>query len=128
MRLLLDTHTFIWWSECPERLPDNVAEAIGNGDVDVFLSTASVWEMQIKIGLGKLRLSKPLKTVVEEQCAANRIEVLPVLLHHLWALDQLERIHGDHFDRLLVAQAIVEDLVFVTRDRLLERYPVNVLW
>jgi PIN domain nuclease of toxin-antitoxin system len=128
MRLLLDTHSFIWWAECQKRLPDSVVEAIKNSDVDVFLSAASVWEMQIKIGLGKLRLSRPLKTVVEEQCTANRIEVLPVHLPHLWAWDQLERIHGDPFDRLLVAQAIVEDLVFVTRDRLLERYPVNVLW
>ena len=128
MRLLLDTHAFIWWDQEPEKLPELVLAALVDASNDVFLSTATAWEMQIKIMTGKLRLGRSLSEVVGEQCSANRLEVLLVALKHVWRLAALERIHGDPFDRLLIAQAVSEDLHLVSRDSLFRQYPVKVLW
>lgn len=127
MRLLLDTHVFIWMDRQPDRLPTRVYEACQNAENSLFLSMASVWEMQIKLGLGKLQLSRPLRQVVEEQ-GLNGVEILPIKLTHLWKLAELPSLHGDPFDRMLVAQSIDEDLHLISADGVMRNYPLRLFW
>src|SRR5260370_39432980 len=94
---------------------------------ELLLSVASVWEMQIKIQLGKLKLSLPLKDLVKNQQETNGITVTPVALAHVLALDALPFHHKDSFDRLLIAQSMEEDLTLVTADSQFSAYSVKVL-
>ena len=95
---------------------------------ELLLSVASVWEMQIKIQLGKLKLSLPLKELVKNQQETNNLTVSPVSLPHVLALDALPFHHKDPFDRMLVAQAIVADMTIVSNDEILSAYGVARLW
>lgn len=128
MKLLLDTHTFIWWDSKPDNLSSQALALCQNRANVVLLSVASVWEMQIKLRLGKLSLNLPLAEVIESQRQTNNIEVLPVTLDHVLALDGLPSHHKDPFDRLLIAQANVEDAVLISGDSVFEEYPVKLLW
>lgn len=105
MKLLLDTHTFIWWDSEPARLSPHALALCQDRQNVLLLSVVSVWEMQIKLQLGKLRLALPLKEIIETQQQTNSIEILPVTLAHVLALENLPAYHKDPFDRLLVAQA-----------------------
>ena len=93
MRLLLDTHAFIWWASEPERLSEKALSACVDNSNVLILSVASVWEMQIKSQLGKLTLSLPLSDLIENQQQANRLEVLPIELSHVLALANLPAHH-----------------------------------
>jgi len=127
--LLLDTHTFLWWSLDPEKLPASVSMLLSDPANRVVLSVVSCWEAQIKAGLGKLILGEPLRKIIERELIRNRWQVLPVTLVHTWKLESLPPLHRDPFDRLLVAQALVEDLILVTRDTLVTQYPdVKTFW
>ena len=129
MDILLDTHTFLWWSLQPEKLPSAVFHAMKDPGNRIFFSAVSSWEAQIKIGLGKLILQDPLRKIVERELVKNNWEVLPVTLHHTWRLEQLPPLHKDPFDRLLIAQALVENIVLATKDPLIRPYPdVEILW
>ena len=128
MRLLLDTHTFIWWDSDPRRISPSALCACNDRNNDLLLSVASVWEMQIKSQLGKLHLGCPLSRIIEGQRAANLVEILPVQLEHVLALDEIPPLHRDPFDRLLIAQARVEEAVLVSADPVFTGYPVEVLW
>ncbi|MCH8289772.1 type II toxin-antitoxin system VapC family toxin [Candidatus Poribacteria bacterium] len=128
MKLLLDTHTFIWWVIEPKKLPKRVITACGNSDNSLILSVVSAWEMQIKIQLGKLSFNLPLKTMIESQQQTNSLQILHVNLAHVLALDSLPFHHKDPFDRLLIAQAKVEDAFLVSRDTAFSNYPVKLLW
>jgi len=129
MEILLDTHTFLWWSLQPEKLTPVVLQALRDPDNRILFSAVSSWEAQIKIGLGKLILQDPLRKIVERELIQNNWEVLPVTLHHTWRLEQLPPLHKDPFDRLLIAQALVENLVIATKDPLICTYPdLNTLW
>ena len=128
MKLLLDTHAFIWWDSEPAKLPPKVVDLCQDRANQVLLSVASVWEMQIKLQLGKLRLTIPLVELIESQQIRNGIEVLPVTLAHILALENLPSHHRDPFDRLLVAQANVEGAVLVSHDPVFVKYPVQLLW
>lgn len=128
MSILLDTHAFIWWADAPERLPENLLDRLSDPGETVLLSIASLWEMQIKIGLGKLMLRQPLRTVVEEQQRDNAIGLLVIEPRHLWVLDKLPAIHGDPFDRLLIAQAHCDGLMLASRDSQFDAYPIQRLW
>lgn len=128
MALLLDTHAFIWWADSPERLPVGVLTRLSDPGESLLLSIASLWEMQIKIALGKLAMRRPLRGVVEEQQSENGIILLDIAPRHLWALDALPSAHGDPFDRLLIAQARSDDLTLVSRDAQFDAYPVRRLW
>ena len=94
----------------------------------VLLSVASVWEMQIKLQLGKLKLSLPLAELIESQRQTNNIEMLPVTLAHVLALQNLPSHHKDPFDRLLIAQANVEEAVLLSSDPMFAKYPVKLFW
>jgi PIN domain nuclease of toxin-antitoxin system len=127
MKLLLDTHTFIWWDSEPTRLSAQAMALCQDRENVLLLSVASVWEMQIKLQLGKLKLNLPLADVIESQRQVNNIQVLPVALTHVLALDKLPPYHKDPFDRLLIAQASVEEAVLVSGDPVF-KYPAQVIW
>jgi PIN domain nuclease of toxin-antitoxin system len=127
MKLLLDTHIFIWWVDQPEKLSHAALSALEDETNDLLLSVASVWEMQIKIQLGKLKVSLPLGGLIKNQQETNELTVLPVALNHILALDALPVEHKDPFDRLLVAQCIEEDLTLVSADSKFSAYSVKLL-
>jgi PIN domain nuclease of toxin-antitoxin system len=127
MKLLLDTHIFIWWADQPEKLSHAVLSALEDEANELLLSVASVWEMQIKIQLGKLKLSMPLKELVRTQQETNDLRISPVALPHVLALDALPFHHKDPFDRLLIAQSIEEDLTLVSADSQFSAYSVKLL-
>jgi len=127
MKLLLDTHIFIWWADQPEKLSPDALSALEDEANELLLSVASVWEMQIKIQLGKLKLSLPLKELVKNQQETNDLTVSPVALTHVLALDALPFHHKDPFDRLLIAQGILEGLTVVTADSQFSAYSVKLL-
>ena len=127
MRLLLDTHIFIWWADQPEKLSHAALSALEDEANELLLSVASVWEMQIKIQLGKLKLSVPLKEIVKTQQETNDLTISPLALTHVLALDALPLHHKDPFDRLLIAQSIAEDLTLVTADSQFSAYSVKLL-
>ena len=119
MRLLLDTHTFLWWCKDDPQLGEAERAAIRDGANEVFLSAASVWEMAIKQALGRLKVPEP------PSVAAPRMGMvpLPISFAHAEATSLLPPRHRDPFDRLLVAQARTEGLTLVTRDPLIRAYP-----
>ena len=121
MNLLLDTHVLIWWDE-GRKLTNEARRAIEGADA-VYVSAASAWEVAIKIGLGRLR---PTRTVELAASESGFLE-LPVTFRHAERVVSLPAHHRDPFDRLLVAQAEVEELTLVTRDPIFGRYPVEVI-
>ena len=128
MRLLLDTHVFIWADGEPEKLSPGAKTSCEDPANELILSVASVWEMQLKIMLGKLTLRNPLRSVIEDWIRQNMILILPVSLEHILHLDTLYGHHKDPFDRLLIAQAMAEGLTIVTHDRAFSLYNIPVLW
>ncbi len=128
MKVLLDTHAFIWWDSDPAKLSPQARTACQDRTNLVFLSVASAWEMQIKLQLGKLHLRLPLAEVIADQQQTNDIQVLPVVLEHVVALQDLPAHHKDPFDRLLIAQTNIEEAVLVSHDPVFAHYPVQVLW
>ncbi len=127
MKLLLDTHAFIWWDSDPSQLSSTALAALRDPSNEVWLSVCSVWEMAIKVDLGKLTLRLPLPDIVAQQ-RTNGLRVMPISLEHSVAILGLPPIHKDPFDRLLIAQATVESAKLVTNDQLVGKYSVSVLW
>jgi len=127
MRVLLDTQIFIWWDSESDKLPVGLLQICEDEGNTLVVSTASVWEIQIKAQLGKLDLNRPLPQIIREQQDENRIEILPVEVAHVFGLQDLPNHHKDPFDRLLIAQAIVEGLPVLSVDAVFERYPIQVL-
>ena len=127
MKGLLDTHTFIWWDSDPGKISSAAMTFLRDASNQVLLSVVSVWEMVIKQQLGKLSLRLPLAQILTQQ-QANGIQVLPVTLAHVLAVESLPTPHKDPFDRLLVAQANAEGAVLLTADGIFAQYPVRVLW
>jgi len=125
--LLLDTRAFIWFATGDTQLGEAAAAAIVDPDHDVLLSAASVWEMAIKASLGKLELAAPLHAIVAA-ARERRIATLPITPAHALRVEALPFHHRDPFDRLLIAQALEEQLTLVTRDEAFRHYEVPVLW
>ena len=128
MRLLLDTHTLIWWHQDHTKLSKSAFEAIRDPDNAVLLSVVNAWEMQIKTQLGKLSVGGPVADMIRREIIDNGFHVLPVTLAHVYGLEALPLHHKDPFDRLLIAQAQHEGLTLVSRDEHLGRYAVPRLW
>jgi PIN domain nuclease of toxin-antitoxin system len=105
-----------------------VLELFEKTENNLVLSVASVWEMQIKIQLGKLDLEMPIKELIESQQQANDLQILPVELRHVFELNNLTSLHNDPFDRILIAQSNAEGLTIVSKDQKLSDYPVTIIW
>jgi len=116
VKLLLDTHVWLWWNTTPDRLATAARRQIGDAGNEVFLSAASVWEMAIKRRMGKLPLPEPVASYVSRRLAADAIVSLPVTAEHAAAVETLELLHRDPFDRLLIVQARHEGLRLLTAD------------
>lgn len=128
MRLLLDTHTFLWLVFQKHKLSSRAAMLCTDPSNTLLVSVVSLWEIVIKQQAGKLELQSPLAEVVEEQQRENRVQLLSVSLPHILQIEALPISHKDPFDRLLIAQAIVEEADFLTQDSLITAYPVKVIW
>ena len=128
MNLLLDTHSFIWCSICPEKLSTRASSLILDQSNILFLSFASIWEMQIKLQLGKLRFDMPLSELLAVQQKINAIQLLPLELAHIWTLGSLPPHHRDPFDRMLIAQSIASQMPILSVDSALDSYSIQRLW
>jgi PIN domain nuclease of toxin-antitoxin system len=128
MKLLLDTHAFLWWESDPHLLSAAALAAFRNPGAELLLSVASAWEMQIKRQIGKLKLLRPLADVIADQQTNTSLRLVPVTFDHVLELDQLPLAHRDPFDRMLVAQARVEGATILSADAVFARYPVPVVW
>ena len=126
--LLFDTHSFIWWADKPSKLSRAAVAALENESNRLFVSDASIWEMQIKVQLGKMKLKMPLGNLIESQKRDNEVEILPITTDHILALDNLPFYHKDPFDRMLIAQSIAENFAIVTVDPEFAEYSANLLW
>ena len=127
MRYLLDTHTFIWFIEGDNKLSKKARNEIVDLDNDCFLSIASLWEIAIKSSIGKLNLKIPFNRIADHLSGTN-IELLPIEFNHLQILHNLELIHRDPFDRVIISQAITEGVTILTTDKNFKSYPVKCLW
>jgi len=125
--LLLDTHAFLWWISDDPRLSSRASAIIKDGNNKLFLSAASGWEIAIKVRLGRLTLPEPLETFVPEQMALNAIEGLPIQMSHALHVYTLPDHHRDPFDRMLVAQAQLENLPILSADPQISLYAVETV-
>ena len=126
MRLLLDTHVFLWLQTEPERLREHRA-VVEDPDTELLVSAASAWEIAIKHALGRLPLPESPATYVPTRVQAIRATPLAVQHDHALAVASLPLLHRDPFDRLLVAQALVLGVTILTADSILEQYPARTL-
>jgi PIN domain nuclease of toxin-antitoxin system len=128
MRVLIDTHVFLWWVEGDHALPVKARAALANQDNECLFSLVSAWELAIKAGLGKLKLAIPVRRYVTEHIAANGFRMLEIRMAHVGRVESLPARHGDPFDRLLIAQALEEKLPVVTADPVFRDYGVKRIW
>ncbi|MBX9907144.1 MAG: type II toxin-antitoxin system VapC family toxin [Beijerinckiaceae bacterium] len=126
MKALLDTHLLIWLAMGSDRISGQALDIVEDESNDLFFSTASIWEIAIKAGLKRAEFVLDPR-VLRRELLDNGYEELPIAGRHALAILDLPRLHGDPFDRLLVAQATVEGLVLLTADELVSRYPGPIL-
>ncbi|MDJ0661469.1 MAG: type II toxin-antitoxin system VapC family toxin [Crocosphaera sp.] len=123
---LLDTHAFIWLSENDPNLPSNLREMINVAD-NVYLSIVSLWEIAIKLNLGKLSLKRSYETI-EQELKSSDILLLPISFIDTLQIYRLPLHHRDPFDRMLIAQAISKSLILISRDTQFDAYPIQRIW
>lgn len=128
MRVLLDTHSFLWFIGGSVSLSPSARALIEDAENQPLLSMASLWEMAIKLSIGKLSLGQPFETLIPEQMKLNGIELLQIEMPHIVAVASLPFHHRDPFDRLLIAQAIVEQMPIVSGDHAFDSYTIQRLW
>lgn len=128
MRLLLDTHTFLWWITDKDLLSRRARTLIARSDNEILFSAVSGWEIAVKAGLGRVSLPDRPEQFIPQQIAANAFEVLPLHLRHALRVFALPRLHRDPFDRMLIAQADVEGLPILSADPQLTGYPIKIVW
>jgi PIN domain nuclease of toxin-antitoxin system len=126
VKYLLDTHTFLWAASDPSRLSARATELCETGDL--LLSVASVWEIAIKVQIGKLRIPGPVREFICRQLRAGQIAALPIHARHTFRLAELPLHHRDPFDRMLAAQSLEEDLPLISCDPLFAPYQVERVW
>lgn len=128
MRLLLDTHTLLWFLRQPHVLPPKVLEVITDPGTDAVVSLLSLWEIAIKSGLNKLYLPKPYDELFPQSVTDSGLSLLPIEPTHLAVLSRLPQHHRDPFDRLLIAQAMAEGMTLASCDKHFPAYGVPLLW
>ena len=127
MQILLDTHVWLWTLAAPERLRTSAREALADRENTLFLSAASAWEIAIKYALGKLPLPEPPALFIPPRLLRDNVRPLPIALQHALHVASLPPHHRDPFDRLLIAQAQLEELTLFTADPALEAYDVDLM-
>jgi PIN domain nuclease of toxin-antitoxin system len=127
VRILLDTHVFIWWDNDYKLLPSPVLQHFLDPANSLYLSLVSIWEMQIKVQLGKLKLRLPLATIIQQQLA-NGIQIQPITLEDILAVSELPYLHNDPFDRLIISQARRNNFQLATQDHKVSQYDVPIFW
>lgn len=127
MNILLDTHALIWFINGDSRLPDKSVKIIKNIEVKCFVSIASIWEIAIKISLGKLELNGGFDEI-SKIMKSYEIEILPLAFEHIHKLLSLEFFHRDPFDRIIIAQGLVENMIIVSKDENFPKYEVQLIW
>jgi PIN domain nuclease of toxin-antitoxin system len=128
MKLLIDAHALIWYVDQDHLLSPTARAAIADPSNDRLLSAGTIWEIAIKVGLKKLALSQPYRPRMEQAIAGLGVTILPITVEQADVQAGLPYHHGDPFDRLLVAQALVENLPVVSADSQLDAYGINRLW
>ncbi len=127
MKTLLDTHIFLWAFQNPHLLSPTALALMNDSSNELFLSIASIWEIQIKMDIGKMKFEQPLPEIIEFQQRVNSIQILPIELRHIYALGDLPLHHRDPFDRLLIAQSNVEKMPILSADGVFDRYSAQIL-
>ncbi|GBF81523.1 type II toxin-antitoxin system VapC family toxin [Aphanothece sacrum] len=128
MKLLLDTHTFIWWNSDSSKLSKKILDLCGDRNNIILLSLVSIWEIEIKSKLGKLTLNNSLSAIIKHQKITNNIQLLPINLEHILQLETLNVYHKDPFDHLLIVQAMLENATLLSKDSKFGNYPIKVEW
>ncbi len=128
MKLLLDTHTFLWSVGDDPRLSATARQNISDPSNDLFVSIASLWEATVKITIGKMRVPGDSIDYLLPRATQTGVTTLPILSMHLQQLQKLPMLHRDPFDRILIAQSMVEKMVVVSVDSQLRQYPCKILW
>jgi PIN domain nuclease of toxin-antitoxin system len=127
MRCLFDANSFLWWNLKSNRLSQNAYAVIEDETNIILLSLVTIWEIQIKVQLGKLTLQNSLVEIIEKM-REEQIEFLPINIDHILKLGDLPYHHRDPFDRLLIAQSLAERIPVISSDSLFAQYGVNVIW
>ena len=128
MKLLLDAHTFLWFVWDDAQLTNNAKELITNPTNQKFVSAAICWEIAIKMSIGKLDLGEEYRPFMRREIARNNFDILPISVDHAAAVSVLPFHHRDPFDRMLIAQAMVEQVPIVSGDTAFDAYPITRLW
>ena len=128
MKVLLDTHTFLWWNMGGEQLSPRAREIIADGRNEIFISAASAWEIAIKAARGRLVLPEEPARYVISRMSQHRFLSLPVQVGHALRVYDLPPHHADPFDRLLIAQSQLESLPLVSRDEDIQKYDLEIIW
>jgi len=128
LKILLDTHTFLWFITNDSKLSPVAREIVEDADNDRLISIASIWEIAIKSSLGKLRLKEPFFKLIPAQIRINLTELLPIKISHLSVVSKLPFHHRDPFDRLIIAQSLIEDLPIVSIYTQFDDYGVKRIW
>lgn len=128
MNYLLDTHAFIWWNEGNPQLPAHVRQTLSDRSNQIWLSHASVWEMQIKVQIGKLNLKSPLADLIDQEIRLNRLRLLSIGYDDIMKLSQLPLHHRDPFDRMILAQTLTGSFQLVAKDSEFAPYGVPIFW
>jgi PIN domain nuclease of toxin-antitoxin system len=128
MRLLLDTHAFIWYTTDSSRLTATGRSLIDNGENDILLSTASVWEMAIEHSIGRLTFSMPFMEFIKQQIAVNRIDILEITFDHIEVVASLPLHHRDPFDRLIIAQSMAQQIPILSVDAIFDACAIARVW
>ncbi len=128
MRILLDTHTFLWWNDASPKLSRRASALLSDSRNTLYLSVVSAWELVTKVQSSKLKLAEPPSVYVPTRTAHYGMEILPLTLAHALAVESLPMYHRDPFDRMIIAQAQVERLPILTVDEEIQRYAVKTLW
>lgn len=128
MKAILDTNAFLWWILDNPRLSRTAQNFIVDPDNTIYLSAVSGWEMAIKWSIGKLTLPAQPDIFVKQQLEINNFNPLPIQMAHGLYVHELPEIHKDPFDRLLIAQSKIENLLLISADSVFQKYPVSLLW
>lgn len=128
MRLLLDTQCWLWWFSEPERLNEEAIAQIADENNEVWLSVASIWEIGIKVAIGKLPLPEPIDSYISSHMSDIKANYLEITASHALKAAALPLFHKDPFDRMLIAQAQLEDMTLVSADSMFDRYQVPLIW